>query len=61
MVAGIDFCNHLGSENEKRKAGEDDSDILRFGEQVFGDINWGQNEGEGGDLRAKCSVYFWKY
>lgn len=47
---------------KEERANKDDPDILRFGDQVFGDISWGQNEGGGGgDLRAKCSIYFWKY
>lgn len=37
MVAGIAFGNHLGSENEKRRENKDDPDILKFGDQVFGD------------------------
>lgn len=54
MVAGVGLGNHLGLESEKRKADKDDLDILRFGDQLCGDINWDQNEGEGRDLTVKC-------
>ena len=37
---------NLDSENQKTKTNKGDTDILRFGEWLFGNTNRGQNEGE---------------
>ena len=40
----------LDSEDQKTKTNKGDTDILRFGEQVFGNTNRGQ--GVGGDVKS---------
>lgn len=43
---------NLDSENQKTKTNKGDTDILRFGEWLFGNTNRGQNEGVGGHLKS---------
>lgn len=52
--------NHSDSENQERKTDKGYPDMLRFGDQVFEDIKWGQNE-RIGELRTKYSVCFQKH